>query len=902
MNDKVKMTAVVGLVLGAVFLSSNAASFNCITGSCTASGDYPGAVTVESNISFDFKENIVQNGQSQNDLQQWPRACGDDPNEYLIREHASSGSLGDEFNPSLTRNNIYVCADRPSDCAYNGNVYSEGQLANVSTASSVEERGEPVNDPEVCLDLDPSRPGGEWYDMDNGYLADYRVGTVIDSGQWSNLSAFSDPRYWGVNPGTDVNLNQEGYFNDSGFQQESMGSLKPTGYATEDDCQSERGDTLKACDDRGQYERPQDTSVSSWFNAGNFSYRPGNADKQEGARQDNYDTGLGFKGVHNKMQDSSNQFEPGAETQENWTQVLGAGYRVYETKDSTPGPDNWSLTQDLQVSVSNTGKAYPPGQCYYRSGVTPRDETNDTYLLKYDKIFGNSYAYTRDVDGDGVVEGVWEDPDDLAPGGHSPNVSTASFSCDLTGPDKGYGWNTDSGNPEDWYYKNTGTKTYSNSKVVIGNIAFAVNDGSSHGWEQEPNVCGDDNKEYLLEEQGNIDNSLTTTGTWACGTTTTDCVSRNDGDNNAIYSHMEYVNTGEPTEDYGRYKKDEEVCYLQSYDQYGTWYDQDFSEKFCRENTLYGERGVRWIDTSYINNHPYAVVEGVDDDANKLAVKRGNATINSTLGVVTSNYDHPNITPVPTGFNVSAVTYRNKTVTKGFCGGDDGSEYITTQDCVTGLCETDNSVVGVANRPGSCILDGARYPEVSSDKRKLYDPGDQIKFDLGATTKTVSCFGGAWYEKWPIVFRKNKVEVPLGTTRLAQFKLINVESEEKTFNVKLQDDGLTPWNNAWSYFSHKEATRSDTFTVNLEPESSKTYTVKLYGGNTNVDSIDLTVRAESEDGTLNGEDSFKVDVTSEPSVTQSSTDTGEGVPGIGLAQIIVMMMLASTIQFFAARP
>ncbi|MFB6241322.1 MAG: GEVED domain-containing protein [Candidatus Nanosalina sp.] len=116
-------------------------------------------------ITFDEASDPA--GTTQNNLQQYPSACGDDQNEFLIREHRTVRGM--EFTPNLSRSNIYVCADRITDCAYNGSVYSEGQivdLSSVSPASSDPEEGDQISDEEICLDLNKTIPGGEWHDKD----------------------------------------------------------------------------------------------------------------------------------------------------------------------------------------------------------------------------------------------------------------------------------------------------------------------------------------------------------------------------------------------------------------------------------------------------------------------------------------------------------------------------------------------------------------------------------------------------------------------------------------------------------------------------------------------------------------------------------------------------------------
>ncbi|EGQ43175.1 MAG: hypothetical protein J07AB43_11650, partial [Candidatus Nanosalina sp. J07AB43] len=314
----------------------------------------------------------------------------------MIKEH-----IGDSME-SGTDASSYVCADRPTDCAYKDRVYSHGQLVDLSEKGPSNERGLPSRDYEVCLDLDDTLPGGEWYDMDADFLVNgsFRVSDQ----QFSNMSMYRHPAYWGNNPGTDLNRS-------------------PRGYATEDDCDT----SGLNCDDNGV-----SPSSSPWFNAGNFT---------EGARQDNFDIS---GGVHNKVQDGSNQFDNGAAPQllAKWNRIYSGTPWTDPMLNSEPGLDNWSLSSHLTDSVGETGKSYDDGECYYRPRVTSADKRSvpgDPGVNKTEKVFGNSIASVEDFNNQGLDsnarQGVWKDPD---------NVSKAKFGCDITGPDFGYGYDTGS--------------------------------------------------------------------------------------------------------------------------------------------------------------------------------------------------------------------------------------------------------------------------------------------------------------------------------------------------------------------------------------------------------------------------------------------------------------------------
>ena len=402
-------------------------SLFCLTGA--AASQFTGPQTKNTALFWDEDGN--PGPYSQTDLPQYKNTCGDDPNEYLIREHVGNSR---EFNPDTSENHRWVCADRPTDCAFNGQIYSQGQAVDLD--SQGEESGNPVSELEVCLDDDPNVPGGEWYDLDDDRLTTDK----LNSDQVGNLTRVHPDRptldrLWDNNPGTDR-------------------SRAPTGYATEDDCDSD----LQACDDDGD-----SFSSSAWFSAGAFT---------EGSRQDNNLNSNSFGGLHNKLQESSNQFEPSAETLNYLQDAYSGTPWTNDEQDTTPGPDNWGLSDTLTDSITNTGLSKSSGQCHFRPGNPPRTSLTDSSDRKVDKYFGNSYADIRDVDGDGTDEGVWEDPDDIS-------SSETTFSCDLT-RDRGIG------------YDQQGSDTYrENNKVYVGEITFQGGENDPVKGLEHP-VCGDD--------------------------------------------------------------------------------------------------------------------------------------------------------------------------------------------------------------------------------------------------------------------------------------------------------------------------------------------------------------------------------------------------------------------------
>ncbi|WP_347720265.1 hypothetical protein [Candidatus Nanohalovita haloferacivicina] len=720
---------------------------------------------------------------------------------------------------------------------------------------------------------------------------------------------------------------------------------------------------IEACDGTGQC-RTTDTWSFTVDKAAEKTYTG------VGVRDEDYmptgDSASGtnyyYQGYVNKLEESSNQLEPGMDT----SAYNPADYGIWTDSDGSQGSaDQWAITRHLNWSISNRGEAYPPGptgqdaqirqgglyhSTYSSDGGTyyhrdysgsfrtvPSDPgafTSDS-VSKTSKVFGNSFAAIAADNFTGAFgevregDGVWIDPDDirsmndLIVGGWQPKLV---YNIDITGPDMGLGFNLDD-NAGITYRSGYGSPR---SYVMYGNVYFEGeadgedNDGDNVVDEEinsngtvgettpllEPPMCGDDRREYLLEEMGESKRSIAGDGKYACADSQDVCVDTS-AEGRKIFEREEYRQTDEPDEDFGRAKNDKEVCAMVDDDEVARWYDQDFKERLCRENTVYGPEGIRWFSEGQIAEHPAAFKGGIDDDFNQFIEEQRALKGETSRNIdsrpeqtFTSSNSLGSTSPVPTGSTDQRNGVTNDTIaTPGFCGGDDDSEYLVTQDCVTSLCDTNNSVVGVASNSEACILDGEHYSEVGTSKRKLYQPGAQIDFDLGGDTRVISCYGGSWYEEWPVVFRKDKVQVPRGSSRLAQFQLINVENTELTFNVELRDSTSTPWNDPWSFFSQDESTKSDTFQVTLGPESSRTYTMSLYGGNQNVDNTQLTVYAESEDGTITGSDSIRVNVTEPINQTISSTQgSGEAVPGIGLTQIVVLMLLSSTAYLFMARP
>jgi hypothetical protein len=293
----------------------------------------------------------------------------------------------------------------------------------------------------------------------------------------------------------------------------------------------------------------------------------------------------------------------------------------------------------------------------------------------------------------------------------------------------------------------------------------------------------------------------------------------------------DYDQANEPGEKNGRLKNDIEYCYENPSTGVSEFVDQDFGDidgdgeqETCRVNRIYGLGGKRWITAEQIRDHPHAFVEGIDDDWTPYMQKQwemGEYSSNLTSLPDQNSWDFSKpVTSVPTG------NLKKTVATRGFCGGDDEGEILITQNCDTGLCSKDRSVIGVSLSPKSCILDGSRYDlqDASNEKRKIYDQGESVTFNLDTgDTKTVACFDNVWYENWPISAEPTgTVEVGKAQTTSFRFRLINIRETSKKFRVELQgDDSVTRFASFPGYNS------DDSFTTTVPAKSGKYITVRF---------------------------------------------------------------------------
>lgn len=655
------------------------------------------------------------------------------------------------------------------------------------------------------------------------------------------------------------------------------------------------------------------------------------------------DGGYKFDGYMNKLEEDSDQIADDDYTYTNPD--------IWDNSDgSKDAADQWGISETLQWAISNRGVPYPPGPggdngnydftiyhtesgqsdattgTYYHTDYSSniRTSIDDNTVSKTSKAFANSFAavaeagYGTDEKGDTVQEddGIWINPDDIRAMDSEIKGSWQEkvvFNIDLTGPDAGLGFHSLVADRGEIIQFNSG------GKAVIADIYFEgekddndndADGATDEGWnadsvgesveELTPPMCGDDQAEYLLEERGESVNPGEKDGRYACASRRDVCVHL--GETPRIVPIGDYKEAGEPDENEGRLKNDEEVCEQRPQDPMAAWWDQDWGDinsdgvqDTCRTNSLYGDVGVRWFDSDYVRDHPFAVRGGIDDDWNTL-LKHKSFQPNVSKPEQTSWSSDES--PVPTGSP-------NKSIgTIGFCTGDDEGEYLVTQQCNGDLCDTKRKVQGAIKNPDSCVFDGdeAKYPAVSNSKsdvpvseRAIYQPGDTVTLDPqndGNELRELTCFDNTWYRDFPVVFSRDKVEVPLGGTERVPFQVINVRDTPRTFEVRLE-----PGSDIYT-FSKFEEQEGDTFQTTVQGESSKRFRVEINGGNVDIDASELVVEAEAVNTDMYGEDGLIVDVVN--STASNGTVTRQepkSVPGVGPLHLLMLMAMASAAFF-----
>lgn len=710
---------------------------------------------------------------------------------------------------------------------------------------------------------------------------------------------------------------------------------------------------VRACDNYGNCE-----TSSTWSFTVNY-------DDQIGLRDDDYhpqgaNTSVSdpfYTGYVDRIMDNSSQLEPGMKSSyfdmtasysdpdkfhRDFGFISGASEaKWFDSQGTTDRSDRWSISDDVSESIGNTGQSYESGGTYYHPGYSGRIRTgpDDNTIAKPAKVFANSFAAVATEELENVNPnirkgfGVWIDPDNIREfdeyyrGNWEDKIL---FEIDLTGPDAGIGFDSDRygslvlGNFE--YRQISDTE-------VVGDIYW---ENEYQGQDQIPSelqqsMCGDDQTEYLIEEIGEINNSERFVGNYAC-TTTNDVCYDSQANQRRIFSTGTYRETDDYTEYQGRTKLDNEYCQEYSWDDgrftgiaiqqdnFPGWYDQDFRTEYCKANTLFQEKGVRWIDNNYVDNNPHAVTGGIDDDWNTYVSEKIGSV--SSVSPYTSQPENDNWvgmqSPVPTGTNGDEIA------TLGFCGGDDNAEYLVTQDCVTGACNSNNDVIGVASDPDTCVADGdtitSNMNDVQSvdyeddsgnwqsmtgiESRRLVPEGRSIRLNYGGDARELTCFAGSFLEDWPVIFQEDSITVPYGETATSTFRLVNPDEQEVTYTVELDTTTASSVSGAGleSFTSIVDQDGQTQFNVDVPARSAETYQVQVRGGNDQIDDPSnnyVQIYAESNDGRITGSDSLGVEVVQTPATGGGAQGTSPNeVPGIMPVQVIMLVITAAASVFF----
>ncbi len=443
-------------------------------------------------------------------------------------------------------------------------------------------------------------------------------------------------------------------------------------------------------------------------------------------------------------------------------------------------------------------------------------------------------------------------------------MNLVSFNLDLTGPDSGIGWDRDDTWPNIDEDSAAGV-TSGQSRDTDPNTGFdrvffydIYWQDSYEDYDQdnldadslldfhEPPLCGDDQREYLLEEKGQVQNSEQAVGSFACADGPQYCHFRGTT-GPKLYEVGDFEQTDQVGEQFGRFKDNEAVCAQRpglsdtdmdrNYDPNPQWYSQDYaqeisftsgegqapnwmtvetSQTICDENNLFGAEGVQWIDKDELQSNPLAYRRGIDDSWNHRMSQMDHPYLISD-----SDGDHWDIgdnmiddgySPVPTGtsglFRGEDSSYPDNSVVAdptsgdyGFCGGDDASEFLVYQDSQTRNVDTDQDILGVASNQNTCVLDNSQFDDIDEsdleagsfsgdelqEERMLYQDGETVTFDQedDDTQRTIACFDGQWWGDWPIVFLEDTAEFDLGETGFISFLVINPTDSSKDMELEL---------------------------------------------------------------------------------------------------------------------
>lgn len=853
------------------------------------------------------------------DISPLPEAGGDEPNEQLIMME------GSEVDDSISQNYLAFeqkVIDWDEDtgafggsldsnaCVSRGVAVSEGTVAPIQSYNLVPEsfeNGVPSPDWEVCLNIEESESdtqpwdnvdndkslkdyGGEWYDLDDEKINDYLRGTgsdLITNGDQNNPNDIA--WYWRENPNP-----QHPTYNPTGGRE---------GVAIEDDCDP----ALEGCD----------TTGTSMNNQGLFfgNFTDFSRDEDYHPQTENSAPPYGMDplltGHLKKIKEDSDQLEPGMTPQNSLDFSDPDNYWV-DSRGGEDYADQYGYVDQRSDAISNrgnsknpnTGQDYVPGSTYARTSSAIRGSVRSNSVPKTQKVFGNSIVVESTSSGPfNEGEGYWLDPDNL----ESSNGDFKSdwwdivrFNIDITGPDSGLGWD-DGSDPSVANYD----KKQSDS-VIRGGIYWEEEYIGGSPYHERP-MCGDDQSEFLVEEIGESVNPSKGDGRYACTVAKNKCITF--ADDPPVADKGEYRQGGEPDEDVGRLKNDEEICLQDRPDEQSKWWDQDYGDvtgdgvqDTCNVNGLYGDAGIRWIDKEYVQTHPEAVTGGIDDDWNGYIQQEyeSGRTDRHVSEPSQDSWNFDSESPVPSG---ARAVGNDSIATLGFCGGDDDGEYLVTQQCNSNLCETNRTVIGVAKNPDSCVIDEETMSyNTNVDERTVMQPGSEVDVKLSGETRELTCFNNQWFGNYPIVFNQEKVEVPFGDSATASFSVINVREESTTFEVEMVDP-ITDDPSAYQHSTFVDES-GDSFETTVSPQSSETFYINIEGSNKAIgDSSessedDLKVRASAVNSEMSGEDSTTVEVV-ENNATNSSVGRTEpqSVPGIGAVHVMALILISSAVFF-----
>jgi len=386
-----------------VFLSASASAQDCIEGDCDEDNFNTGSPhVVVGELTW---ENRV--GSSDYDLSlpnQYGSACGDDPNEYLIRERSTS-----EFEADTSE---YACVtDYETRCLFNGEIYLEGEMRDVGSVVDSAEIPEHSPDREVCLNIDDSEPGGTFHDTDKWESTEYVRGRISEAGNREDALVSEEWRdEWREHPDPEAVSNSGEYESPEWSSYvESSGPAVPSelldprgGFALEDDCGASK------CEDISPVVQNR-----HW---GNFSFR--------GSRSDEFDNGasdFNLDIVHNRiaMGQSGNKGHGASNSQDNESFTPSNPFHESEVNEEF---NEWAYTEDLQQGVGPFGGTYESDKCYGRS------RESDADVSKSERLYANSFVNP---------DGYWINPDNS-----KRTVTEGGTSCDLTGDDRGIAYDT----------------------------------------------------------------------------------------------------------------------------------------------------------------------------------------------------------------------------------------------------------------------------------------------------------------------------------------------------------------------------------------------------------------------------------------------------------------------------